>query len=165
MNGGPRGDLGSARGEAVSSLAVDRDPVGLTPRGPWLRLAVSAIEGWPSALPLPSARGLLPIIAVPALPGASAAVLAPVSLPGRVVPVPEIEQRLGLPPQDCGLPSEGPSDRDPRDRGLPGNALPPAGGGRSGPHPLAVGFPAGAAGVGGPRGPSLSVTLAVAVGS
>lgn len=52
MDGGPRGGLGSERGEGVSSLTVNGDPVGLTPCGPGVRLAVSAIVGWPSALPL-----------------------------------------------------------------------------------------------------------------
>ncbi|MGH7362296.1 MAG: chemotaxis protein CheW [Candidatus Methylomirabilales bacterium] len=133
---------------------MDGGPVGLTPRGPGLRPAVFAIEGWLSALPLAPARGLLPMVAVPPLPGVPAAALSPINLPGRVVPVPDIEQHLGLPPRDCELPSEGPGDRDPRGRGLPGGAPRPAGGGRSGPSPLAVRSPAGAAGVGGPRGPS-----------
>lgn len=106
----------------MSSLAVDGDPVGLITRGPGLRLAVFAIEGWPSALPLTSAGGLLRMAAAPPLPGARAAALAPISLPGRVIPCRDIERRLGLPPRDGELPSEGPGDRNPRGRGLPGNA-------------------------------------------
>lgn len=88
----------------MSSLAVDRDPVGLTPRGPGLRLAVSAIEGWPSALPLPSARGLLPMVAVPPLLGAPAAGLAPIACPAAWFQSPTSNSTWAFPPGAVNCP-------------------------------------------------------------
>jgi purine-binding chemotaxis protein CheW len=67
------------------------------------QLVVFAVEGSRYAVPLFSVERVLPMVAVPPVPGAPRVVLGAINLEGRVVPVVDLRRRLDLPSRDYGL--------------------------------------------------------------